>query len=101
MATAPIDLSSLYQDFDRVPSMAELQDVPPGVKIRTPYGEVGRDGSLSLSPEGEVKYKEAVVARRKQFGPHPFADDPNAPPTPARLGRHMFNPFSGQWIGPQ
>jgi hypothetical protein len=76
----------------------ELLDVPEGVRVVTPYGEQGRDGSLNLNPEGEMKYKEAIVSRRKQFGPHPFAGDPNAPPAPARLGGRMFNAFSGQWV---
>lgn len=88
----------LIQSFDRVPTSSEILDVPEGVKIMTPYGEVGRDGKLSLSPEGELKFKEAMVNRRKQFGPHPFAGDANAPAAPARLGGRMFNPFSGQWV---
>jgi hypothetical protein len=88
----------LVQSFDRVPTPAELAEVPEGVEVQTPYGAVARDGKLTLSPDGEVKYKEAMVKRRKQYGPHPFAGDPNAPPAPARLGGRMFNPFSGQWV---
>lgn len=90
--------ASLVHSFDRVPNMSELLDVPEGVTIQTPYGTMDRSGKLTLSPEGEVKYKEAMVKRRKAFGPHPFAGDAAAPPAPARLGGRMFNPFSGQWV---
>jgi hypothetical protein len=81
-----------------MPSQYEISQVPEGLQMMTPYGEISRDGKLSLSPEGEMKYKEAKVQRLKKFGPHPFADDPNAPSPEARLGGRMFNPFSGMWL---
>lgn len=84
--------------LDRVPSPAELVSYPPDVEVVTPYGTMNRDGSLKLSPEGEAKYKEAVIARRKKMGPHPFAGDPNSPQMDVRLGGRMFNPFLNQWV---
>lgn len=80
-----------------VPSPAELTTLPPGFRVMTPYGEVFPDGKLVPSPEGAVKYQQAVVAARAKFGPHPWANDPQAPPPPVRLGGAMINPFTGQW----
>lgn len=88
----------LQQMFDRVPSPAEMAGLEPGVEIVTPYGTMSQDGSLNLSPEGEAKYKEAKVQRRKKLGPHPFAADPNSPQIDVRLGGRMFNPFTGRWV---
>jgi hypothetical protein len=85
--------------FDRVPTLQEIANVPQGTGIQTPYGTMERDGRLNLSPEGEIKYKQALVQRRKQFGPHPFAADPNAPKPDVRLNGRFFNPFSGLWGG--
>jgi len=84
--------------MDRVPSAAEMASLPEGTRIQTPYGEVDRSGRITPSPEGEVKYKEAVVMARKRLGPHPFAGDVNAPPFPVRLGRANINPFTGMWM---
>lgn len=95
---APALPAPLVQQFDHVPSLGELVDVPEGAQISTPFGTMDRSGKLTLSPEGEMKYKEAIVARRKKFGAHPFAADPNSPPPEVRLGGRMFNPFSASWV---
>lgn len=85
--------------MDRVPDASELATLPEGMQIQTPYGTVDRaSGKLSLSPEGKVKYQEAVVQARKKLGPTPFGDIPNAPPMPVRLGRYNVNPFTGQLV---
>ena len=89
--------ASLAVNYNKVPSKYELGQVPEGTNVNTPYGPIDRAGNISFTPEGEVKYKEAVVQRRKQFGPHPWAGDPNAPQPPARMGGWMLNPFTGQW----
>ncbi len=83
--------------LDRVPSRSELMGLPPGTTVQTPYGTMGGDGKLTLSPEGQEKYKEAIVQRRKSFGAHPFAGMPGAPEYPIELGKPAFNLFSGQW----
>jgi hypothetical protein len=83
--------------FDRYPSKYDISQVPEGTNIMTPYGPMDRSGNIQFTPEGEVKYKEAVVKRRKDFGPHPWAGDPNAPQPPARMGGWMLNPFTGAW----
>jgi hypothetical protein len=50
----------------------------------------------TLSPEGQQKYKEAVVAKRKALGPVPkFAQMPGAPELPVELGKSAFNPWTG------
>lgn len=85
--------------LDRVPGRGELAMMAPGVQVQTPFGAVDRDGNLTLSEEGKVKYQEAVAARRRDFGPHPFAGNPDIPPIPVTLGRPSFNPFTGQWQG--
>jgi len=89
---------AMRKTFDRVPSSADLTDIPEGVEVETPYGIMDREGNHKFTPEGEVRYKQDMVRRTKEYGPHPFAGDPNAPKPPARLGRVMFNPFSGQWV---
>ena len=81
----------------RIPSRSEMMDMPPGAKIMTPYGEMGQDGTVTATPESQQAYQQAVVKKQKDFGPHPFAGDPNAPQPPARLGKPAFNPFSGTW----
>lgn len=83
--------------FDRIPSAEERAMLGAGSKIITPYGEVTSDGKLIPSPEGAALFQQAVVHARSKFGLHPWTNDPNAPPPPARVGGHMFNPFNGQW----
>jgi hypothetical protein len=96
-AGQPMGASPVIQ-MERIPSAAERATIPPGVQVQTPYGMMDSDGNITPSPEGAVKYQEAVVARQRQFGPHPFAGDPNAPKPPIALGKRSFNPFTGSWV---
>ena len=84
--------------MDRVPTSYELASLPPGTTVTTPYGSIGADGKLVPNAQTQARYQQAIVQRRKQFGPHPFANDPNAPPAPVELGKPSFNPFTGQWM---
>lgn len=83
--------------LDHMPSKAELADMPPGLSVTTPYGAVTSDGRLIPSPEGAALYQQHVAQARKTFGPYPFANIPDAPPPPVKLGRSWFNPFTGNW----
>ncbi len=85
-------------NMDRVPSRSELQGLPPGMTVQTPYGTVDSSGKLTLSPEGQQKYREAVVQKTRQFGHFPGAQDPNAPKPPITLGKPSYNPFTNQWV---
>lgn len=73
-------------------------DMPPGVEVMTPYGAVGPDGTVTPTPELQQQYQQALVQRRRAFGPTPFAGDPNAPQPPVALGKAGFNPFTGMWL---
>jgi len=84
--------------LDHVPSRSELLDLPQGVQFQTPYGSVDENGNLTPNPEGDAKYREALVERQRKFGPHPWAGDPNAPPPPVALGKPAFNPITGRWL---
>lgn len=92
----PAPQPAVFQ-MDRVPTPEEMAEMPQGVSIQTPFGTMTKEGGLVLSPEGAMKYQQAIVAGRKKFGPHPWADDPTAPAPPVRLGGAMINPFTGQW----
>ncbi len=107
MATAPMAPTPTGQpsmgstpvfSMERVPTAAERAELPQGVQIQTPFGMVDNQGNLTPSPEGAAKYQEAVVAKRRKFGPHPFAGDAGAPQPPVELGRRSINPFTGQWL---
>lgn len=85
--------------FDHVPTSAELASTPAGVAVQTPFGTVDRaTGALVLSPEGKQAYQEAVMRKRNDFGPHPWANDATAPPIPITLGKPMFNPWTARWM---
>jgi hypothetical protein len=83
--------------MDRVPTRGELSQLPPGVQVATPYGTVGSDGQLQLSPEGRVLHQQALQKKLQEWGPSPFAGDPNAPKPNIRLGKPAVNPFTGRW----
>lgn len=84
-------------ELDHIPDATERASLPPGATVRTPYGPMNADGTITPSPETAVQYQNAVVQARRAFGPHPWASDPGAPPPPVRLGGHSINPFTGQW----
>lgn len=83
--------------LSKVPSAADRMDLPPDTDFDTPYGQLGEDGEIAFTPEGEQKYNEQLVHARKGFGAHPFADRADAPEIGAKLGEQFINPFSGQW----
>ena len=82
--------------LSKIPSRADMMDLPPDTDYDTPYGRLGADGEIAFSPDGEQKYKEQVVHARKRFGATPFADDPNAPQLDVKLGADFVNPFTGE-----
>ena len=53
--------------------------------------------AAGLAPTAPPKTVKVFQKQLKEFGPHPFADDPGAPPFPMRVGSHNYNPFSGKW----
>ena len=52
--------------------------------------------AAGLAPTAPSKTVKVFHKQLKEFGPHPFADDPNAPPFPMRIGSHNYNPFTGK-----
>lgn len=79
-------------------SLATLKQLHPGgFTVALPYGTMNPDGTITVNPGGEPAYQAAVLKRKQEFGPHPWANDPNAPPPPAELGKPAINPFTGQW----
>lgn len=66
----------------------------------SPFGAttVNPDGtsSTALSPEGDMRYRAAVLAGREALGPLPrIFRNPGLPQMPYELGRWNFNPFTG------
>jgi hypothetical protein len=71
--------------------------LPPGtLSVNT----VGADGTphSSITPEGDQRYRLAVVALREKLGPMPkVMRNPGAPELPVELGKWNYNPFTGQY----
>lgn len=62
----------------------------------------GADGSLAITPEGDMAYRQAVVAGRTRLGPIPkLFRHPTLPEMPFELGTHNYNAFTGQWDSPE
>lgn len=83
--------------MNRIPSKSELFGLPPGITIRTPYGDLDEEGNVAVSPEYEQKHKEAIARARQKFGPHPWAGMAGAPEMDMKLGAGFFNPFTNQF----
>lgn len=83
--------------LNRLPSRSEFVGFPPGVTVRTPYGDLDHEGNLAMSAEFEQKQKEAMVRARQKFGPHPWAGMAGAPEMEMKLGASYFNPFTGKF----
>lgn len=83
--------------LNRIPSRADLLDLPPGITVRTPYGDLDQDGNIAVTPEYEQKHKEAIARARMKFGPHPWAGMAGAPEMEMKLGGGFFNPFTNQF----
>ena len=100
-AAQVIDRGPQAQVIDRIPQ--PVGPPPPGTPIPSPLGttvqDAGGTSSTTLSPEGQAKYQQAIVDKRKAFGPLPklFSTVPGLPPPPIELGKPFFNPFSGRF----
>lgn len=53
---------------------------------------------LLISPEGDARYREAVLQGRESLGPIPrIFRHASLPEMPFELGAHNYNPFTGAW----
>lgn len=80
--------------LNRLPAPGEMYGMPPGMQVRTPYGDLDPEGNVVKSPEYEQKHKEAIVRARQKFGPHPWNGMAGAPEPEIALGKSFFNPFT-------
>lgn len=65
--------------------------MPGQLSVPTPQGAM-------LTPEGDMRYRQAVMAGRERLGPIPKSmRHPTLPELPFELGRHNYNPFTGSW----
>ena len=73
----------------------------PAVAVPAPRLVPGADGSLAITPEGDMAYRQAVLAGRDRLGPIPkLFRHPTLPEVPFELGTHNFNPFTSAWDSP-
>lgn len=69
---------------------------PLGVPVQSADGAAQPD--LALTPEGDMRYRQAVLAGRDALGPIPRAfRHPTLPELPYELGSKNYNPFTGSW----
>ena len=89
---APVDPAAPRRDPGREPQPITPPLGVPGVDA---YGQP----TTVLSPEGQAQYQQAIVQKRRAFGPMPkvFATLPGLPPPPVELGKPHYNPFTGRW----
>jgi hypothetical protein len=80
--------------LNRLPRPGDLLDLPPGITVRTPYGDLDEEGNIKTSPEYEQKHKEAIAKARQKFGPTPWGGMAGAPEPNIILGKSFFNPFT-------
>lgn len=85
--------------LNRLPRRSEIlgMQLPPGVTIRTPYGDLDQEGNVAVTPEYEQKHKEAIARARQKFGPSPWAGMAGAPEMDIQLGGSFFNPFTNSF----
>ena len=83
--------------LNRMPRPGDLLDLPPGITVRTPYGDLDEEGNIKTSPEYEQKHKEAIARSRQKFGPSPWAGMAGAPEIDMKLGSSFFNPFTNSF----
>jgi hypothetical protein len=73
---------------------AEAGIAPLGVPVPRQEGTPG----LLLSPEGDLRYREAVLRGRDELGPIPrIFRHASLPQLPFELGRYNWNPFTSIW----
>ena len=80
--------------LNRLPRPGDLLDLPPGITVRTPYGDLDEEGNIKTSPEYEQKHKEAIARARQKFGPTPWGGMAGAPEMEMQLGKSFYNPFT-------
>lgn len=76
---------------------ATVQQPAPGQKTQT---SIGADGmpSHTLTPEGDMAYRQNVLKLRDQLGPIPRVFlHPTLPELPVEPGMWNYNPFTGQF----
>ena len=83
--------------LNRMPRPGDLMDLPPGVTVRTPYGDLDEEGNIKTSPEYDQKHKEAIARARQKFGPSPWAGIAGAPEMDMKLGGSFYNPFTNNF----
>lgn len=78
-------------------TLSQTGGLPPGT-LSTPT--VRPDGSTAntLTPEGQQRYRESVVALRSRLGPMPnLFRHASLPEMPAELGQWNYNVFTGKF----
>lgn len=71
---------------------------PTGSPLVVPTATAGDGERFALSPEGDARYRDAVVSGRAAMGPVPSVfRNPNLPTMPFELGQSNFNPWTGQF----
>lgn len=80
--------------LNRMPRPGDMAGLPPGITVRTPYGDLDEEGNIKTSPEYEQKHKEAIARARQKMGPSPWAGMAGAPEQEIQLGKSHFNPFT-------
>lgn len=99
-AAAPTPAASLPPVTASVPTAAQPGAAAAGVAL-PPIGVPRPDGSLALTPEGDMRYRQAVVAGREALGPVPRVfKHASLPELPYELGQHNWNPFTSSWSDP-
>ena len=83
-----------------MPSQQQLDTLPEGGVVASPYGNISRDQeglSLILNEVGAAVHTQQRARLEKEFGSRPFAGDPHAPSPPIRVGAWNYNPFRGRF----
>lgn len=71
---------------------------PPGQKTIASVDPTTGAVSHTLTPEGDMAYRQNVLKLRDQLGPIPKVFlHPNLPELPVEPGKWNFNPFTGQF----
>lgn len=83
------------------PQGATAAPAPPTVAslgTPTPGADPTGASDLLLSPEGDMRYRQAVLAGRETLGPIPrIFKHALLPSLPFELGASNYNPFTSQW----
>lgn len=79
------------------PAAQPGQPAPAAPMQPAPLGIPTADG-MSLTPEGDMAYRQAVMRGRDDLGPVPKAfRHPTLPELPFELGKPNYSPFTGRW----